>query len=289
MQNITSYSKNQNLFFDPSNVSEIYKLAEYVKTSQLLPPTYRNNTPNIIAGMMICLRLGLDPILGLEELNVINDKVTMGVKTMRSLVLGHPECEDIIETFDKDKLIATCTVKRKNRTPVVCSFSKEDAVKAKLWEKEKSSWKTYPNKMLSNRACGWAFIASFGDLFKGVLPREEVEDYEDFKYPLKPVNKVDNIDKGYDTETLNYDFNETTVNPKPVIKLNDNDKKIKTAIADELYKPSQICIDLEHLILDKNIDKKIVSKWLEKANVRSVLHLSDEIASKCINYIEANT
>ena len=111
--------------FSPNNISEIIKFAEYIKTSTLLPEKFANKPSDIVLGILVCLRLGLDPIMGLHQLTMLNGKLTMSTDGMLALVKSHPEYEDMIETFDEATMTATCTIKRKGCTPVVGKFSKK--------------------------------------------------------------------------------------------------------------------------------------------------------------------
>jgi len=74
-------------------------------------------------------------------------------------------------------MIATCRAKRKGADEIVETFSQANAIKAGLWTK-KGPWQNYPKVMLKQRARGFAMRYAFPDVLKGMVSREEVEDYE---------------------------------------------------------------------------------------------------------------
>jgi hypothetical protein len=121
------------------------------------------------------MELGLAPMQALQSIAVINGKpVIYGDArwpwprhTRRSSTLRKPLSGNV----------ATCAVKRRDRSAVVRTFSEADAKKAGLWGKS-GPWAQYPNRMLQMRARGWALRDAFPDALKGLGIREEVQDYQ---------------------------------------------------------------------------------------------------------------
>ena len=117
--------------------------------------------------------LGLTPIWSLTNIFVVNGKPTVYGDALLGIVLGHPLCEDVIETFADG--VARCEVIRKGRAPVVRTFSEADAKKAGLWGKA-GPWQQYPNRMLAMRARTFACRDAFADALRGVACAEEQRD-----------------------------------------------------------------------------------------------------------------
>src|SRR6202041_91807 len=65
----------------------------------------------------------------------------------------------------------------RGRSPVTVIFTKDDAVKAKLWEKD-GPWKTYPKRQMLWRARTFAARDLFPDALKGMVSAEEASDYD---------------------------------------------------------------------------------------------------------------
>ena len=80
---------------------------------------------------------------------------------------------------------AVCTVMRAHGEMIektIRYFSVANAKTAKLWGKQ-GPWTQYPERMLAQRARGFALRDAFPDALKGIITREEAEDI-----PTKPKN-----------------------------------------------------------------------------------------------------
>jgi hypothetical protein len=121
------------------------------------------------------LELGLAPMQALQSIAVVNGKPVIYGDTALALATSHPAFLDIEETVEGN--VATCVVKRRDRSAVVRTFSEADAKKAGLWGKT-GPWQQYPNRMLQMRARSWALRDAFPDALRGLGIREEVQDYQ---------------------------------------------------------------------------------------------------------------
>lgn len=165
-----------------SSYAEMKEFARDVANSGLAPRDLK--TPEAI---LVCLQhgmeLGLSPAQALQSIAVINGRPSVWGDAALAIVKGHPEFDDVIETFergpkdDDDKTMAKCEVLRKGKMPVVRTFSIAQAKKANLWLKA-GPWTQYPQRMLQMRARSWAIRDAFPDAIKGVGIREEVQDTE---------------------------------------------------------------------------------------------------------------
>lgn len=125
--------------------------------------------------------LGLNLFSSLKYIAVINgqpcawgDALVAIAQASGKLILFEEWFEGSISDETR---VAFCHMKRNNGTDIVKSFSVEDAKKAKLWNKEKSVWVTYPDVMLAARARGFCIRMVFGDLIQGLITKEEAQDY----------------------------------------------------------------------------------------------------------------
>ena len=157
------------------DLPEARELAKIIAGSGLVPKDYVDKPDAVFVAIQMGAELGLAPMQSLQNIAVINGRPSVWGDAMLALVQVHPDCQDIAETFDADKMVATCTVKRRSRTPVVRSFSKQDAMAATLWGKA-GPWKQYPKRMLQMRARGFALRDSFADALKGLISAEEAGD-----------------------------------------------------------------------------------------------------------------
>lgn len=125
------------------------------------------------------LELGLTPVWALTNIFVVNGKPTVYGDALLGIILGHPDCVDVIETMagKDDGLAACCEVQRKGRAPIVRTFSVADAKAAGLWKKA-GPWTQYPSRMLAMRARAFACRDAFADALRGIAVREEIADIE---------------------------------------------------------------------------------------------------------------
>lgn len=172
----------------PQNYDEMLRMAHAVHASKLAPKDI-GSPEAVLVAMQHGMELGLSPMQAVQSVAVINGRPVIFGDAALAIVKGHPECEDVIETFERgdndDALLAKCTVQRRGKAPVVRTFSVAQAKKASLWGKS-GPWTQYPQRMLQCRARSWALRDAFPDALKGVGIAEEVRDIQ----PREPAAKV---------------------------------------------------------------------------------------------------
>jgi hypothetical protein len=162
----------------PGSLPEAMQYAEAISKAGNLPKGYQGKPADILVAICHGAEIGLSPYESMNGIAVINGRPTLWGDAMLALAIGHPDCVDIIETFDEASQKATCTVKRRGRSDTVQTFSIVDAKKAGLANKQ-GPWTQYPRRMLQMRARSWALRDSFADALRGIQMREEVEDTDD--------------------------------------------------------------------------------------------------------------
>lgn len=154
------------------------KFANVIAQSAFVPPAYRNKPADVMVCILMGYELGLQPLQALQSIAVINGKPSVYGDAAIALCRQHPECEYIKEWTEgeADKIVAYCECKRRGQPPEVRQFDIDDAKKANLWGKA-GPWTQYPKRMLQMRARGFALRDVFADALKGMITREEAEDY----------------------------------------------------------------------------------------------------------------
>ena len=153
------------------------QLADKLSKAELVPQQYRGKPNNILVAIQWGMELGLTPMRALQSIAIINGKASIYGDELLGLVKSHPAfrgCEEKV----KDS-VATCTIKRDVAGEIEVTertFSKDDAVKSKLWGKA-GPWQQYPDRMLQMRARGFAIRDAFPDAIKGIITYEELRDY----------------------------------------------------------------------------------------------------------------
>lgn len=157
----------------PANLAEAMQFAEMLAKSDLVPKDYKGKPGNCMVAMQMGAEIGLAPMQAIQNIAVINGRPAVWGDALLALVQAHPDCEDVIET--DDGATATCTIKRRGRTPVTRTFSTEDAKAARLAGKE-GPWTNYPKRMRQMRARGFACRDAFADVLRGLASAEEAQD-----------------------------------------------------------------------------------------------------------------
>lgn len=138
------------------------------------------NTPEVaLIRLQAGLELGLTPIWSLTNIMVTNGRPSVWGDALLGLVLQHPECQDVIETFEGtgDELTAICEVHRRGRLPIKRTFSVNDAKRAGLHGRNVHN--AYPKRMLQMRARSWACRDAFADALRGLAVVEDTQSTSD--------------------------------------------------------------------------------------------------------------
>ena len=168
----------------PRNIGEVFQLAEAIVNAQMSPPGL--GTPQqVTVAIMQGMEVGMTPMAAVQSIAVINGRPSLYGDGLLGVVRASGLLEDLEETFDEEAMTATCSAKRKEqKTPIVRSFGKEDAIKAGLWidddekdfKRQKSPWFKYRQRMCQMRARAWCLRDGFADALKGLSSAEEERD-----------------------------------------------------------------------------------------------------------------
>ena len=165
-------------FEDVQRIARAYMVADLIPRSTLAGA--RDQSAVIARVVLIIERakaLGIPAALALENITVVNGRLSIWGDAMVSVVLGHPDCggiESWIEGTGDDR-VAHCVTHRRGRKTSPWTFSVADARRAGLWGKS-GPWSAYPDRMLRIRARGFALRDAWADVLTGVGMVEEVLD-----------------------------------------------------------------------------------------------------------------
>ena len=192
MNEMSTLSKDSYLSKD--NFEHIQRVAVMMSKSEMVPKGYKEKPADIIIAFEMGRALGLAPLQAIQNIAVINGKPSLYGDAIIAVCSGHPDFEDIEEKAITSKEGAIegfiCSVKRKNRSPVVRQFTINDAKKANLWGKA-GPWSQYPDRMLQMRARGFALRDCFADALGGIRVIEETQDYHEIKDVTPRQSKED--------------------------------------------------------------------------------------------------
>ena len=210
----------------PTTFTEAMEFAKQLARSSMVPKEYQGHPENIVLAMQWGMEVGLGPLQALQSIAIINGKPSVYGDALLAMVRGSPVCDDVIETFegDGDNLAAICEARRKGKEPVTVRFGVADAKRAGLWGKS-GPWQQYPSRMLQMRARGFALRNAFPDVLRGVITREEAEDYPvDVSKGREPIDVTPKADldnfAAAPTEVTNAETGEV-IDLRPFIEAGD--------------------------------------------------------------------
>lgn len=162
----------------PRTLTEAMELADKLARSSFVPQAFRGNSGDILAAIAYGAEVGLAPLASLQSVAVVNGKPCLYGDALLAVCQAHPAFEWIKETIEGsgDQMIAVCIVKRRGMEQHESRFSVADAKRAGLWGK-KGPWQEYTPRMMAMRARGFGLRNTFADALKGLISREEAEDY----------------------------------------------------------------------------------------------------------------
>lgn len=229
--------------FQPTDLEGMYRLADIMAQSGLVPKNFNNNAPMVFVACQMGMELGLSPMAAVQNIAVINGNPSLYGDALLAIVTGSGVLEDFDEkssgTIEDDDYKCICTAKRKGRkNPIIREFGIDDATRAGLWQ-NKDVWKKYPKRMLQMRARAWCLRDGFPDLLKGIKSAEEVNDYsQPNDYPEAEIVEekkgikfdTSKYDKCLDEKNLNYPvdlLNEFVTKTADTIGVSEDELKSK--------------------------------------------------------------
>jgi hypothetical protein len=155
------------------------RFGKMLSESDFAPKDFRGKPASCVLAVQYGSEIGLSPMQAIQCIAVINGRPSIWGDAALALVMASPVCEYVREVVegDGDKMVATCTAKRRNYPEATVSvFSMADAKRAGLAGKA-GPWSQYPRRMMQLRARGFALRDAFPDVLKGLLTAEEAQDY----------------------------------------------------------------------------------------------------------------
>ncbi len=172
--------RQNNFTIVPQNLSEAMTFADLIAKSSFCPDAMKGKSGDILIAMQMGAEIGLSPMQALQNIAVIKGRPTLWGDAALAVVIAHPcyiaHREWLDGSIKDGTRIAYCSITRKNSEECIVSFSMEQAKMAGLWGKT-GPWTQYPDRMLQMRARSFAIRDKFADALRGIICREEVEDY----------------------------------------------------------------------------------------------------------------
>ena len=164
-------SQNASIYL-PDTKSDAYKFAMSFANSMFCPKVYQGKPDDVYIAMAYGAQIGLNPLLAVQNIAVVNGRPSVYGDAMTAIVMGHPETQAYEDGYKADGT-AYCKITRKGKT-VYREFSEAMARRAGLWGKD--IWAKYPERMLLWRAKGNAIRDLYADVLMGMWSVEEARD-----------------------------------------------------------------------------------------------------------------
>lgn len=181
---IAENSQGLQLFSSAENYELGLRMAKALFTSQIVPANYQgpNNMGSCLIALDMSSRIGISPLVCMQNLNVIKGKPSWGASFLiaRLNMSGKTSCPLQYEwygTEGKDDWGCRAWVKLLDGTTIKGTKITIATAKGEGWYSQNKKWQTIPEQMLQYRAAAFMIRANFPELTIGLnLTTEEVED-----------------------------------------------------------------------------------------------------------------
>jgi len=168
----------------PRNIDEMWRMATMFAASHLVPSHF-DTAEKVMVAVQTGLEIGLTPSQALQNLYVVNSRVSIPGETAIALVRQSGVLEYLDDRFEgeegTDDFAAVIVSKRNDdRHEKVTQFTVAEAKEAGLWMSKTpkgrdTPWVRYPKDMLRWKAYGRHLRLYYPDVLKGLRLREEEE------------------------------------------------------------------------------------------------------------------
>lgn len=181
---IAENSQGLQLFSSAENYELGLRMAKALFTSQIVPAAYQgpNNMGSCLIALDMSSRMGISPLVCMQNLNVISGKPSWGASFLiaRLNMSGKTSCPVQYEwygTEGKDDWGCRAWVKLVDGTKISGTKITIAMSKSEGWYQRNKKWQTMSEQMLQYRAAAFMIRANFPELAIGLnLTTEEVED-----------------------------------------------------------------------------------------------------------------
>lgn len=146
-------------FLDTAKFNQLWRVSQVFAASQLVPQHYQQKPNDCFVAMQMSLRLGIDPMMFMQNTYVIHGKPGMLSQLVIALINARGPFEGPIQwKFTGKGELRACTAYAKHKTTgEVCeaTVSWEMATKEGWTTKNGSKWKTMPELMFQYRSAAF--------------------------------------------------------------------------------------------------------------------------------------
>lgn len=197
------------IFSDISMFENAQRMAKVLIQSSIVPKAYQNNMPNAMVALEMANRIGISPLMVMQNLDVIQGKPSWNSTFIIAILNSCGRFDPMRFEFSGEGDEYGCQAVTKDRSGEVLKGTKIDLrmVKAEGWlSKPGSKWKTMPDQMFQYRAASFFGRVYAPDLLKGMHSEDEIIDigFENVKEENEEAKRIVSfINKAETPEQIN--------------------------------------------------------------------------------------
>lgn len=178
---------------DPKIMNLSWRTAKMLSASGLVPDHYRNSPENCLVAIDLANRLGLSPIMVMQNLYVVKGKPSWSGSFCAAAVNGCGRFTPLEFVFVGEPGTPSygCYARaRRFNTGAVCvsdTITMQMAQKEGWLNKQGSKWQTMPVQMMQYRAAAFFARVHCSDVLLGIPTYEEVQDIHGYEQADQPV------------------------------------------------------------------------------------------------------
>jgi hypothetical protein len=197
MQQVPQVQDIQNVFQDKEKFDMVLRGAMALSKSTIVPATYQNKPENCFIAINLSNRMGVDPLIVMQNLYVVQGKPSWSGQACKMLIENCGKFKSIkhVYTGEKGKDSWGCRIvaTRKEDGDLIegPEVNIEMAKKEGWYSKGGSKWQSMPELMLAYRAAAFFARVHAPEALMGMTTAEEVDDYSGKPQKAKVVDVLD--------------------------------------------------------------------------------------------------
>lgn len=179
-----------------------FRTARMLSTSALVPDTYRNSPENCLVAIDLANRLGLSPLMVMQNLYVVKGKPSWSGSFCAAAVNGSGRFTPLEFVFVGTPGTPTygCyakAIRRSNGSECISDTITMQMAQKEGWlNKPGSKWQTMPVQMMQYRAAAFFARVHCPDILLGIPTYEEVQDVHGYETSNRVVVSLDDTKAG---------------------------------------------------------------------------------------------
>ena len=157
--------------YEPADLTQLIKYAQWMMESELLP-SHIKTPQDVVLLVQFGAGFGVPPMQAIQNLYIVEGKVTMGAHIALGLAMSHPSCEYMMCTESTPERAVWEGKRTGHPKPTTVSYTIAQAEEARLVKKQ--NWQKHPAEMLRARAGMHLARLLFPDMLAGVYDPDEL-------------------------------------------------------------------------------------------------------------------